>query len=295
VGQPTLANVLDFVDDFIPDLPQAKVVRKLNLILADIHELVGADHRGTFTTKAPVTTGTVSLTANSASVTFSSGVLLTTNPLAVVLFDGDSTWYTVTRNGADTAGTLSSVYAGATAATATYQMVFPLVTYPSTVGQVLRVWREGMPDLIYGADEATPGRSIAGDTGVPLYRSPYIFNSGASPDDSLREWLTPAPDDEYSFAYVAMTRATELAVAASTSTVLGVPGYFDRAVKFGTLALCWGQDDSEGRYAFWTDRYKMALRQAMGYEQAGAQTRMRSAWESRDSLSSAWQYPPPTT
>lgn len=292
MAQKTLGEVLDFVKDYIPDAPQAKIVRKLNLVIEEIHEKITLPERGTFTTKAPTTTGTVSATNGQTAVTFSGSVLLTTDPLRIVQIDGDGTWYTLTRNAADTAGVLSSAFAGETGATLTYTIAYPAVSFGAGVGRVLRVWREGFDDLEIASDENAPGRAVAAATGTPMWRAPYVFDAAATPDDALREVLIPAPDDDYSFTFIGLRRPTAIATNAATSVTIALPSVFNRAVMYGTLALMWGQEDDDERSGPWEQKYLRAIHEAMATTHKGLESRHRSIYESRTWRESAWQSPP---
>ena len=78
---------------------------------------------------------------------FSSGVLGSTDPLALVQVSGDSAWFTVTRNTADTDGLLSSAWAEATDGTATYSLVYPFISFSAGIGEILKIQRYGVADL----------------------------------------------------------------------------------------------------------------------------------------------------
>lgn len=258
----TIGGVIDFVRDFVPGCPQAKVVRKLNLILSEVHEEIAQVEWTTFSTRAPVTTGTVSVAAGSAAVTFSSAVLTfpNTDSLVMVRIDADTnaTWFTVTPS-STTVATLSSKYAGSTDTVATYKIVYPVVVFPAGVGQVLHVQRAKGEKLSFATRENAQARASSDVVGRPLWYGPYVHDSAATPDDAHRLVMTPFPDAAYSYECSYMNRPTYLGVADATTVKLDLPQLFDKAVLFGTLALCWSQEDGDTKFGPWWGRFQKAL------------------------------------
>lgn len=293
MAQLTLGDVLNFVKDYIPDIPQAKVVRKLNLILEDIHDEVSQIEMSTFTTRAKVTTGTVSATAASTAVTFSSAVLTypNTDSLIFCRISGDNTWYTVTPS-STTAGALSSSFAGTTGATLAYTIVYPVIVFPAAVSQVISAQQAGYKALEYASRENASLRSEAEIVGRPLWYGPYIPDTTATPDDAHRIILTPFPDIAYSYNYSYVRRPTLLGITDATSTKLTLPSVFNRSINFGTLALCWSQQDGEDRFGPWWGRYRAELEKARAHTSTEIRPRVKTARESRRHMTYAVQYPP---
>ncbi len=288
----TIADVVAFVRDYVPGCPQPKIIRKLNLVLAEIHEEVAQVEWTTFSTRAPVTTGTVSVAAGSTAVTFSAAVLTFPNvdSLVMVRIDADTngTWFTVTPS-STTVAALSSKYAGATDTVATYRIVYPVVVFPAGVGQVTYVSRLSKK-LDFATRENAEMRASADVVGVPRWYGPYVHDATATPDDAHRLVLTPFPDGAYTYECSFMNRPVYLGIADATSTKLDLPQQFDRAILFGTVALCWSQEDGDSKFGTWWGRYQKALAQARAVGTAqitgarsGSRGRARGrSWEYRD-------------
>lgn len=278
MSQITLANLMTFVRAFIPNYPQAKIGNFGNLVLEEVYERLTQVEYLTFTTVAPVTTGTVNVSNGSASVTFSSSVLNTTDGLRVVQIGSDATWYVLTRL-SGTTGTLSSLYAGTTSTTASFKIAYPTVSLPAAVGKVLAIHREGYEDLLFAPSTDLVGRCRTGTTGAPQFFSPYAMDGAATPDDAERLLLTPFPDAGYAFAYQFLKRPTLFNPDASdTSTEkIPIPQDFGQAIRYGTLALCLAAENKDVQG--WDKKAEEALRKAMAHGATVASGRRRSAYD----------------
>ena len=257
------SDVISFVQDYIPATPQAKIGRKLNLILEDIYTEISQVQVSTFTTRAPTTSGTVTATNNSNAVSFSGTPLLSTDPLQYIQIDGSSEWYELSYVSTST-GTLSSVFEGTTGAGLTYTIAYPTVSFPSAVQQVLSITKQGFEPLKYSSKSNLEERGTIITPAQPVWYSPYLFNAstGATPDDAHRILLLPFPDAQYTFSYTYMSRPALLSVSGATTQYIPLPSLFNRCVQFGTLALCYGQDDGEGALGPWWGRYLKELTKA---------------------------------
>lgn len=261
----TVADVIDEITDFLPSAATAKIVRSCNKVIRRIYAETTLPEYTTFTTRAKVTTGTVSVTQDSTTATFSSGVLSATDPVVLVQIDGDVNWFVVTRNAADTAGVLSSKWAAATDSAATYTIVYPSVSFPAAVGEILRIWREGFDDLQFCADRGTEW--VTGSvSGTPVRWSPYIHDSAsANPnDDLLRILLTPAPESRIVFQVAYRRRQTLLTPGGATSQTIPLPDVWNETVVAGTLFFMFDQRDEEGRSDFWRAEYERVFQRTRG-------------------------------
>lgn len=266
MSQLTLSDVVTFVHIHIPDYPQAKIGAAVNLILEEVYERLNEIGYSTFTTRAPTTTGTVSVTNGSTTATFSSGVLLAADAFRVVQIGDDVTWYVVTRNAADTAGVLSSGFAGATNATAAFRIYYPTVTFPAGVGQILEIKRESDVPLQF-APGINPATIVSvGTVGAPRYFAPYSFDDAATPNDAVRVILRPFPNAMYGYEYQFIARPTLIdpdTVTPSTVKV-AVPTTFRQPLLFGVLTLCWLGDDQELSDR-WSAKAENAFKKALAY------------------------------
>lgn len=254
MAQLTLANVLDFVQDEIPQRPVEKVTRALNLTLLELANELPMIQRSTFTTRAQITSATATVTAGATGVSFSASILSASDPLMMVQVAGDSTWYSMTYASAS-AGVLSSAFAGASGSGLSCTVAFPSVTFGTDVGEVLRMWRQGFIEIKPSLDQYRPSLVAWNDTGPPQFWSPYKFDGSATPDDSLRILLEPAPDAAYSVMFSYRTRIAFLTVGGSTSQKVACPDVYDSAVVSGTMWRCWDQEDGNGRANVWEARY----------------------------------------
>lgn len=281
MAQLTVAGLMNYVKDFIPGKTQAKTVRAANLVLQRIYRKIGQTERLTFTTKAPVSTGTVSATANNTAVTFSGNVLSASDPLTYIQIDGDATWYTLTRV-TDSTGTLSSAFAGTTGAALGYQIVYPAVTFPTNVMQVLGIWSEGYVPLRFAGTEHIPQLSSLLAPGKPEFFSPYLMDSSAtSPDDErLRVLLIAPPDKMYSYTYAYKRRPTLLDATGADTQKLTLPDYFNETILTGTLYFVWDQEDANPRSVKWKTAYEEAWKEAMAEANVSVSTRFDDAYDS---------------
>lgn len=293
MSQLTLAQVLRLVRSHIPGLPQDKVVDNLNLTLEEVHEEIAQIEWGTFTTRAQVQTGTVSVTNNAVSVTFSSAVLTfpVTNILIFCRIDPDGTWFMVTPS-STTVGALSSAYAGATDAAATYTIVYPVIVLPAAVGKVLSIQSAGYPALTFADRDNMAMRAEVEIVGRPLWYGSYDTDPNATPDDAERLVLTPFPDATYSFNYSYMKRQARIATNAATTVTVGLAASYDRTILEGTLARCLFQEKGESVGGPWWGRYQKSLKNARGNTNTGVAPRLQTAREARRNTLYAVQYPP---
>lgn len=270
MAQLTLADLMSFVQDSIPDRPQAKIARAANRVLRNIHERIGVPKRSTLTTKPKVTTGTVSATIDSASVTFDSSVLGASDPFTIVQISGVDEWFNVTRvNG--TTGTLSSVWPTTTASGLAFTLVYPIVTFPVNVLRVTRMWQEGWKELMFAGDEkqnapvgwySAPGITAGRvSPGRPLWWAPFqMDSSAASPsDDLVRRMLIPWPDQRYVFEYSYLERVAYFTPGGATSQTTGLPDEWNDAIEVGTLYWSWIQENRRENAEPWRIDYEKAM------------------------------------
>jgi len=264
MSQLTVGGLVDFIRDFIPGIPKAKVIRKANEVLAEVYEEIAQVEWITFSTRAPVTTGTVAVVNGSTAFTFSSAVLTFPNTDSLVMCriddDPNGTWFTLTPSSTMIAAA-SSKYAGTSDPVATYRIVYPVVVFPASVGQITHVQRQGHA-LRFATRDNAEMRAASEVVGQPKWYGPYVHDATATPDDAHRLILTPFPDATYSYEASPMKRNVYLGVTDADATLVALPAQFNRAIQFGTLALCWSQEDGESKFGPWWGRFQRALAQA---------------------------------
>lgn len=260
----TIADLNDELTDQIPGAAQAKVVRAANKVIRRIYAEAGILEYGTVTTKAKVTTGTVQVTQDSTTAEFSGTPLATTDPLVLIQIEGDSSWFKLTPVDTNT-GTLSSVWAAANNATATYTIVYPAISFPSYVGEIRRLWREPEDDIRFCADRGSEWL-MTSVTGTPTRWSPYIYDStAASPnDDLLRVLLTPAPETREVLQVSYFRRQTLLTPGGADTQTIPLPDVWWECVIAGTLFFLWDQRDKQDRSDFWRMEYERTFQRTRG-------------------------------
>lgn len=255
----TLAELIEEVRDEIPNCPQAKIVRAANKVIRRLHTELVEPTRSTFTTKAKVTTGTVAVTQGSTTATFSSGVVLAADPVRLVQISGDQTWFILTRNAADTAGVLSSAWAEASDATATFTIVYPTVSFPLGVGEILKISRGNEEPLSFNAGGRCPTHA-----GRPVEWSPYVHDesSAAPSDDLLRIFLNPASEEAEVFSFWYKPRTTFIAVDAATTVTIPLSNLWYEPIVLGVLYHLWRKESDKDRALTSAALFEQALERA---------------------------------
>lgn len=273
----TLANLISEVTDEIPNKEQAFIVRAINKVLRRIYTENVEPQRGTFTTVPSVTTGTVSVTQDSTSVVFSSGIVLAADPLRIVQIDGEQSWFNLTRGAGDTLGALSSKWPTTTNATATFTIAYPTITFPAAVGEILSIWREGFEPLHFNSDAQLSTILPQVTSGIPTHWSPYLHDeAAATPSDDLRRvFLAPVVMTRMVYSYTYKPRFTFLDPAGLTTQTLPLGDLWYEAIIAGTLFWLWKQEDQGQRALIQSTIFEEALARARGSNLPSATIRPR--------------------
>lgn len=258
----TLATLLRHVRAEIPNKDQEAVVDAVNMVIRRVHQDTVEPQRTTFTTKAKATTGTVAVTQDLTLATFTglATSLAATDPITLLQIAGDTAWFTLTYASAST-GTLSSKWAQADAAAATFTLVYPTISLPNTIGEILKIKRAGI-QLGF-----RPGGGCPSMVGTPETWSPYRHDeaSAAPSDDLTRLWLDPAPSDRQVYEVEYRPRTPSLDTAGATSQTVPFTDLWEEAIVEATLEILWGQEsDGKARVALKHSRAEMALARARG-------------------------------
>jgi len=263
----TLAELIDDIRDEIPGKEQAPIVRAANKVIRRIHTEHIRPSRGTFTTMAAVTSGTVAVTRDSTTATFSGSVVLAADPVRLVQISGDQIWFTLTRGAADTDGVLSSKWAQATDATATYTIVYPTISFPAGVGEILGIQYVDGEQLEFSAGGQFPQTS-----GVPQSWSPFATDSdAASPSDDLeRILLNPGPQERHTYSYWYKPRSTFIATDAATTATIPFSNRWYEAIVQGALSFLWKQEGDATKAMISASLYELAMRRARGADMPAA-------------------------
>lgn len=257
MAQLTLAEIRTRVQEFIPDKATAAIDAAANHVIEDLAQEFGNQDRGTFTTLAKYTTGTVSVNQDSASVT-GSGTSFDTGSDAylngLIQIQGDDAWFGVTAIASATALTLSSNWAQSNVSGGTFVLVQPRVTLPAAVLRVNKIWRRGRLPLTYASDEKDDWY-IQWDEDEPLHWSDGPFGTSGEVQIQLR----PYPDARYVYEYSYMKQPTLLS---ASGDAIPFPSVLNTAVLAGTLSIVWDQEDAQDRSMAWLQRYEMLKRKA---------------------------------
>lgn len=280
MAQLTLTALRTKVLDYIPDVTLAKVGNAANEVLNRISQEQPEVHRTTFTTRAKTTTGTVSVTAASAAVTFSSAVLASTDSFMLVKIEGCDEWFVLTY-ASTTTGTLSSVWPSATDATATYTIVYPTVTFGSDVLHPVKIKQQNFTALKWGGD--LPSDIAISDPGRPVYWSTFSTNTGATPDDSYRIMLSPPPDTAMTFQVAYVKRPSYYTVS-DGATKSNLPNVWDQVLLYGTLFHVCMMDSSETKSNYYRGLYEMAYMKAMSTINASVVARLGGNGDDEDGV-----------
>lgn len=269
-----VSDLVDEITDTLPSAATVKIVRAANKVILRIFNEVSLPEYGTFTTRVKITSGTVAVTQDSTTATFSGTPLLTTDPFQIVQIEGDDAWFTLTPS-STSVGALGSKWAAATDATATYTLVFPTVSFPKEVGSILRIWRDGERDLKFAADRGSiEGFAFLNVTGAPQYFSPYLHDSAsaAPSDDLLRYILTPAPESREVLSYSFKRRPTLLVQTGGTllTQAVPLPDAWNETIVAGTQFWMWDQRDKQERSKYWRGMYEDAFMRAKASLNPGA-------------------------
>lgn len=272
MSQLSRSSLVTLVQDFIPDKPYAQVARAANLAITRIYNEVPFQSRSTFTTTAPITSGTMTTVTSGLTVT-NSGTPFTSGAVYLVQIEGDSTWFTATAVGSTSVLTLSSAWTQTGASGLTYTAVSPVIALPSTVLQPIELRLEGDRPLRFAPDEAPEALNERYSTGRPRLYTNTTINSSDSPDDAYRIMLIPAPDAKYAVTYTYWVRPTFYSTAgggdASTSSL---PALWDTALLYGTLFHCWDQEDKQDRSKYWLERFEAAIRSCKAHRMSNVST-----------------------
>lgn len=261
----TLANLIDDTRDEIPNKEQAAIVRAVNKVVRRIYTEFVEPQESTFTTLPSNTTGTVAVTQDSTSVTFTDSVLSASDPLRWVQIGGDNAWFQLTRV-SGTTGTLSSKWGATSDAAATFTIIYPVVTFPYGVGEIIQIGQAGMDSLKFriGTRDVQTTWWWQMAVGLPVFWGPYTHDESAvSPnDDLLRIILSPAPDSRRVYNYLFKPRVAFLDPSGATSQTIPLQDRWYESIVEGTLYHVWKQEARSEKFVTQFGVYQSALARA---------------------------------
>ena len=223
--------------------------------------------RTVINTLADITTGTVSVTKDSTTVTFSSAPAVDLDRY-VLLIPGDSgdsqAVYRISAHTAASAtATLDAAFTGTTNATAGYKLYRDAYSLPTDCGKVLKVRRFGFQEPIDLMDpnDLFDLKEYDQSVGKPQWASVYDFATTGDPTTARQLIVHPYPDDTYRLE-VMYKQALNTELSSSTQPL--IPDDFRQILVYGTLATGYPifLNDAE-RGQFFTSKFDNLLTRMM--------------------------------
>lgn len=260
----TIADLQDDVADELPNKEAAVIVRAVNKVIRRIYTEFVEPQESTFTTVPTMATGTVSVIQDSTTINFSSSVLSSTDPVTFIQVTGDNAWFQVTYVSASQ-GTLSSKWAGSTNATATYQMVYPVYSFPAGIGEIISIGQSGFDPLKFriGTRDTQTSWWWQMGVGLPTHWGPWTHDETAGVDN-LRIIVTPAPLDRRVYAYTYKPRVARLNPVGATSQTIPLQDRWYEAICEGVLFFCRRQENESMKGFAQSAAYEAALSRCRG-------------------------------
>lgn len=195
-------------------------------------------------TTPKITAGTISVTENSAAVTFSTAPQQFSANVSVVDFvlciasnavDSQAAYRIATHTAGDTAATLDATYTGGTDAAAAYRLYEVSYNLPQGCAKLLQVKRFGMREPIrrIGIEDLNYLQMTTQQEGKPQVYSIFDFVTGAPIQRRLLQ-IWPYPDQAYR-----MELWYKYAQTGDTSVDLDLPVDYQQALVYGALARCY--------------------------------------------------------
>jgi hypothetical protein len=280
----TLADLVTDCQFEIPGKEQATIVLAANKVIRRIQADYVEPAWTTFTTKVALTTGTVSVTQDLAAVTFSGSILSAADPVMLIYIEGEVSPFVMTY-ASGVGGILSSKWAAATNGTATFSILYPTVSFPFAVGEVLEI-RRGDYKLQFHVGIQCPSQA-----GLPSRWGPYVHDeTGTAPNDELtRTWLDPAPNTRVVYLVQYKPRTTFLTPGGATTQTIPFQTLWYDAIVQGCLYYLWKQERrNKEDVLVQKSLYEEAMTRARGSQHPAASVQSRrgrrwglSAYEER--------------
>lgn len=218
---------------------------KLQAVINDVYRRICAKYdwwwlydRQVIVTSNDITTGTVSVTSGSTSVTFSSAPSVSVAG-RILHVPGNATelgrFRISTHTAATTAATLESAYTGSTDTAAGYSVWQDRYDLGADVGKVLWIVRQGYVEPLALISPQEMDRLKAYDTseGAPHFAAVYGFDTEGDPTTQRQLHIHPYPDDTYTL--VVNYRQT-LNTEVSSTTRFYIPDDWVFVLEDGALA-----------------------------------------------------------
>ena len=253
----TLTNLVAEIQDHIPDKEEATIVRAANRVIRELTNEGNLYTKGshTFTTTAPRTTGTVSVTQSGTTVTGTDFV--DEDLYQIIQIEGSNHWYPIT---AVTAGVSCEIDGGWESTDVTdggYTVAYHRYVMPVGTIQIKAIKRPNRNGLTRINDELYDNMMYHVNIMEPTrYYLTKPLNSAGSPEIILMDW----PDGVYSYTVVSVDAPT--LYGAGGSDTCNLPENYELALIYGTLMHCWDQEDEPLRAKEWERRYFQQRKEA---------------------------------
>lgn len=220
---------------------------KIAALINEVYRDIGAKYpnwwwlrkRTVLSTVDDITTGTVDVTNNSTSITFSSAPTPDLDTRVFMVTGNTLDSGAVYRISAHTAGaaaaTLDAVYTGATNATASYHVYGDALSLPTDLKDLLFIKRYGFlsPLQIISPEEMQTIKQYDASEGKPQVAAVLDFLTTGDPTTARRLVIHPYPDEIYRLE-VDYTQSLNTELSGTTQPL--IPDDFRQIIIYGALA-----------------------------------------------------------
>lgn len=250
---PTLAVNSTILDAIMNELrmpvsnltERAKIQRVVSGVYGDMcakAEWWWLQRRAIVNTSPKITSGTVSLTENSAAITFSTAPQQFSANVSVAGYvlvvasnatDSNAVYRVLAHTSGATAATLDAGYTGATDTAATFRLYQVSYDLPADCAKLLQVKRFGFRDPIQriGIEDLDFLQMNNQQEGKPQVYSIFDFATNGDPSTARELQLHPYPDQNYR-----LELWYKHATTSDTSTDLSLPIDYQQALIYGGIA-----------------------------------------------------------
>lgn len=245
----TLSELTTEISPWSRDKASTEIEPLANMILRELDQYnLGFNVLRTTFTTTPKATITVNVTQDNATVTYASAAA--THDGQAVQIDGDDTWYSIDSVSVGVSFELTSVFAGATNATASAIVVYPRVQLPSNLVHIDNItYTNRKPLTQYTGSVPTGGRWSFNPSEPDAYYEVEPVNTS----DDMEIMLIDPPDDRYSFELDGRKRIARYSGDASKA---GLPEKHEQVLLAGVIWLVLNQTKGIEESAPWKSWYR---------------------------------------
>lgn len=268
----TLSELTEIVQGWLPDFSEARVKHLANLIVRELNLEDLWFTKGVFsiTTKAPVTSITVDVTAGSSSVIVASGSFPTSYDNQFIQITGSDAWYQISNVVEDTSFTISSAWDGDTDSAVTCTVAFPRIELPSELMELRELSISNSQSLTKVPGLQAPYGYLNINTGQP---AEYLELSEENSSGNREILLLDFPDDTYTIIIVGKKRLTRYTSSGSSTDI---PEDFEHVIIYNVLSGALSQDRSIQDAAWFNRQAAIALRKIKSTRSGGKESGIKA-------------------